>query len=55
MAVSVESDTAVENVKVRGDDGIELRHIVGGGGGKDRAHGIDDLLLLGSGIHISGE
>ena len=34
-AVSFESGTAVENVEVCGNDGIELRHIVGGGGGKD--------------------
>jgi len=53
--VAVESGTAIENVKIRGNDGIELRGIVGAGGREDRTHCVYDLLLLGFSIYISGE
>ena len=54
-AVSVESGTSIKNVKVRGNDRIELRNIVGESGSEYRAHCIYDLPLLGRSIHISSK
>src|SRR5438105_645085 len=51
-AVSVESGTSIKNVKIGGNDRIELRNIVGASGSEYRAHCIYDLLLLGTSIHI---
>jgi hypothetical protein len=53
--VSVESSASIENVKVRGNDGIELRNIVCKGRCEYRAYYIHDLLLLGTRIHISSK
>jgi hypothetical protein len=51
--VSIESGASIENVKIRANDGIELRNIVGEGRCEYRAHYIRDLLLLGTRIHTS--
>jgi hypothetical protein len=45
--VSVESGTSIEDIKVRPNDGIELRKIVCAGCSEYRAHCVYDLRLLG--------
>jgi hypothetical protein len=45
--IPVESDASVVDIKIRCDDGVELRNIVGASCSEYRAHGIHDLSLVG--------
>jgi hypothetical protein len=45
--IPVESDASIVDVKIRCNDGVELRNIIRARRGEYRAHGIHDLSLVG--------